>query len=97
MLSPSSEKAPQSPNIRDLKQLIAERRIDFRPVPGQAMRLLLSKPEIIAFGSLTSVAQACSVSGTTIIRLASRSGYSNFKEMRAAFRQYLISIAPTNQ
>lgn len=77
--------------------MIAERRIDFPPVPGQAMGLLLSKPDIIAFGSLKSVAQACHVSAATVVRLASRSGYSNFKEMRKAFRQYLIAVAKTNQ
>ncbi|MNL89214.1 hypothetical protein D3C87_2193950 [compost metagenome] len=61
------------------------------------MRLLLSKPEIIAFGSLQSVARTCGVSGTTIIRLASRSGYASFKEMKTAFRQYLITLARTNR
>lgn len=95
MLSSSHELV--APTIRDLKQLIAERRIDFPPVPGQAMKLLLSKPDIIAFGSLKSVAQACHVSAATVVRLASRSGYSNFKEMRGAFRQYLIAVATTNQ
>ena len=81
MLASVNEKAP--PSIRDLKQLIAERRIDFPTLLEQAMRLLLSKPEIIAFGSLQSVARTCGVSGTTIIRLASRSGYARFKEMKA--------------
>ena len=46
MLASVSEEAP--PSIRDLKQLIAERRIDFPTLLEQAMRLLLSKPEIIA-------------------------------------------------
>ncbi|AOF92680.1 hypothetical protein [Sinorhizobium sp. RAC02] len=95
MLASASVKAP--PSIRDLKQLIAERRIEFPTLLEQAMRLLLCKPEIIAFGSLQSVARTCGVSGTTIIRLASRSGYASFKEMKAAFRQYLIAGARTNQ
>lgn len=95
MLAPVSDTAP--PSIQDLKQLIAERRIDFPALLEQAMRLLLSKPEIIAFGSLQSVARTCGVSGTTIIRLASRSGYASFKEMKVAFRQHLIAIARTNQ
>lgn len=95
MLSSSGQNTP--PSIRDLKQLIAERRIDFPALPEQAMRLLLSQPEIIAFGTLQSVARSCGVSGTTIIRLASRSGYSSFKEMKGAFRQYLISVARAKQ
>jgi DNA-binding MurR/RpiR family transcriptional regulator len=95
MLSSSNLKTP--PSIRDLKQLIAQRRIDFPALPEQAMRLLLSKPEIIAFGTLQSVARTCGVSRTTINRLAARSGYSGFKEMKGAFRQHLISVARTNQ
>jgi DNA-binding MurR/RpiR family transcriptional regulator len=95
MLPSSDVKAP--PSIRDLKQLIVERRIDFPALPEQAMRLLLSRPEIIAFGTLQSVARTCGVSRTTIIRLASRSGYSSFKEMKGAFRQHLLSVARTNQ
>ncbi|MGV2077260.1 MurR/RpiR family transcriptional regulator [Rhizobium sp. 16-545-1B] len=59
------------------------------------MRLLLDHPEIVAFGTLQSVAQRCGVSGTTVTRLASRSGYSGFKEMQAAFRQHLVSLAGT--
>ncbi|NTJ68651.1 MurR/RpiR family transcriptional regulator [Agrobacterium rhizogenes] len=95
MLSSSNLKTPLS--IRELKQLIADRHIDFPALPEQAMRLLLSKPEIIAFGTLQSVARNCGVSRTTIIRLASRSGYSSFKEMKGAFRQHLLSVARTNQ
>lgn len=94
MLASASERAP--PSIREIKQLIIERRIDFPTLLEQAMRLLLSMPEIIAFGSLRSVARTCGVSGSTIIRLASRSGYSSFKEMKAAFRQHLITVARTN-
>ncbi|SCB44141.1 hypothetical protein [Rhizobium multihospitium] len=93
----SSSRLKTLPSIRDLKQLIAERRIDFPALPEQAMRLLLSKPEIIAFGTLQSVARTCGVSRTTINRLASQSGYSGFKEMKGAFRQHLISVARTNQ
>lgn len=86
----SSNKAA-SPSIRDLKQQIAERRILFSSLLEQAMRRLLSQPEIVAFGTLQSVSRKCSVSGTTIARLASHLGYSSFREMKAAFQQYLIS------
>lgn len=49
----------------------------------------MGNPEVIAFGTLRSVAHACDVSETTITRLASHSGYSSFKEMQGAFRQHL--------
>ncbi|MBD9597449.1 hypothetical protein IB270_31955 [Ensifer sp. ENS05] len=57
------------------------------------MRLLLINPDIAAFGSLSSVAQRCGVSKVTITRLASLSGYSSFREMKAAFQQHLVSVA----
>lgn len=89
---PSKGQQP-SLSIVDLKQLIAERRIAFSTRPEQAMRLLLDKPEVAAFGSLRLVAQACGVSPATITRLACLSGYSSFKDMKTAFQQYLVSTA----
>jgi DNA-binding MurR/RpiR family transcriptional regulator len=81
------------PTVSDLKQLIASRSIIY-PLSAQgAMRLLLSDPKIVAFGTLHTAAHACGVSATTMSRLASHSGYSNFKEMQAAFRQHVILLA----
>jgi DNA-binding MurR/RpiR family transcriptional regulator len=84
------------PSIVDLKQLIVERRITYPACLQRAMRLLLGNPEVIAFGTLRSVAHACDVSETTITRLASHSGYSSFEEMQGAFRQHLLVLAGTN-
>lgn len=91
----ASANGTSPPSVIELKRQIAQRRIGFPALLEQAMRLLLSRPEIVAFGTLQSVATACGVSGTTVIRLAAKAGYRSFKEMKAAFRQHLIFCART--
>ncbi len=91
MLSPTIHRTHQS--ISDLKQLIVQRRITYPASLERAMRLLLSNPDVVAFGTLRSVAHSCEVSGTTISRLARHSGYSSFKEMKEAFRKHVVLLA----
>ncbi|MBK5566235.1 hypothetical protein [Ensifer sp. SSB1] len=82
-------KKPIGPAKSWLKQRIVERRIALPASPRRAMHRILSQPEIVAFGTVKSVAAACGVSGTTIGRLCSRVGYESFGEMRRVLQKQL--------
>lgn len=88
-MKPSVNKNLQS--IADLKQRIAGGGVSFPDRQKSAMRRLLNSPDIVAFGTVQSVAAACDVSQTTIVRAAEASGYSSFSEMKKAFQQHLLA------
>ena len=73
--------------------MIASRQVVF---PGQLERVVrtaLAEPELIAFGSSYSVARACSVSQTSVVRLADVLGFASFREMKTLFEQHLRSVS----
>lgn len=53
------------------------------------MRGLLGQPDMVAFGTVRSVAAACGVSPTTVVRLSTTTVYSGFRDMKAAFQQHI--------
>lgn len=78
-------------DLDEVKRRILDRRLVF---PGQlewVMRRLLGQPDMVAFGTVRSVAAACGVSQTTVVRVATTTGYSGFRAMKAAFQQHIAS------
>ncbi|PDT43071.1 transcriptional regulator [Sinorhizobium sp. FG01] len=69
--------------------MIASREIVFPDQLERVIRHALLTPELIAFGSSNSVALACSVSPTTVVRLAGFLGFENFRDLRTLFREHL--------
>lgn len=57
-------------NLRELKAMIAKKQVVFPGERKRVMRAILDHPEIIAFGTATSIAAACGVSSATVVRLA---------------------------
>ena len=54
--------------------------------------ILLESPEDIAYITLANLSQKTSSSELTLLRFCQKLGYSNFLEMKAAFREYTQSM-----
>lgn len=59
----------------------------------QIADVLLSRPEVFAFGNLRTIEQLLDVSGITIIRFAKRLGFSGFQALQAAVRSNYLTRA----
>jgi DNA-binding MurR/RpiR family transcriptional regulator len=76
-------------NFSELRSMIATKSVIFPDQVKSVVRKALAEPELIAFGSTYSVAAACSVSQTTVVRLAGLLGFASFGELRTLFREHL--------
>ena len=56
----------------------------------------LQHPDIMAFGTCSSIARGAGVSPTTVSRLAAALGYCSFREMRMVFRNDLLRAGSTD-
>ncbi|WEX86693.1 transcriptional regulator [Sinorhizobium garamanticum] len=81
-------------SLLELNLLIASRKIILPPRLERVLRGTLANPDIVAFGTARSVAAACSVSSTTVVRLACLLGFRSFRELRELFRQHLRDQRP---
>ncbi|WP_088675064.1 MurR/RpiR family transcriptional regulator [Rhizobium sp. R339] len=89
MLQDKGHRPPAT--LRELKCFIAKRQLVFPNSLEQVARLMLERPEIIAFESAAAIARRCSVSQTTVHRLAQHIGFRTFGELRAMVREHLRS------
>ncbi|MDW9366463.1 MurR/RpiR family transcriptional regulator [Sinorhizobium meliloti] len=76
-------------NLRELKAMIAKKQVVFPGERKRVMRAILDHPEIIAFGTATSIAAACGVSSATVVRLAGHLGFRKFRDFKNLFRDHL--------
>jgi DNA-binding MurR/RpiR family transcriptional regulator len=87
-MSCRSGRMPPS-NLRELKAMIAKKQVVFPGERKRVMRAILDHPEIIAFGTATSIAAACGVSTATVVRLASHLGFRKFRDFKNLFCDHL--------
>ncbi|WP_248448611.1 transcriptional regulator [Sinorhizobium meliloti] len=86
----TKRREPATPkNLSDLRSMIAARSVIFPDLVESVVRKALAEPELIAFGSTYSVAAACSVSQTTVVRVSGLLGFASFGELRTLFREHL--------
>lgn len=76
-------------DIKQLKSLIARRVVVLSDQQELVTRLVLSNPEIIAFGSANRLAAACQVSPSTVARVVHAFGFDAFRDFRELFRRHL--------
>ncbi|WP_026613101.1 MurR/RpiR family transcriptional regulator [Ensifer aridi] len=88
-----SEATRPPTNVTELKGLIASRALKLPKQLEQVARLALARPDVVAFGSARSIAVACSVSPTTVARLATALGFDSFREFKLFFQQHLRGTA----
>ena len=68
------------------------------PSEQRAALLLEKDPPKVAFGSLAEVARAAGTSGPTVVRLASKLGFSGFAEMKDSIQEELsLRLAPASE
>jgi hypothetical protein len=82
-------KARPGPPLRcaELKAMIATRRVVLPLQMELVARLALERPEVVAFGTITSIATATSVSPTTVVPAAHILGFASFRELRSFLRE----------
>ncbi|XAZ26114.1 MurR/RpiR family transcriptional regulator (plasmid) [Sinorhizobium sp. B11] len=78
--------------MHDLKNLIAAKMIVFTPQSERVARLVLKRPEVVAFGTTLSIAAECRVGPTTVCRVARLAGFDNFADFKDLFRQHFKSM-----
>src|SRR3984957_19815277 len=67
------------------------------PSEERAAQLLEKDSPKVAFGSLAEVARAAGTSGPSVVRLASKLGFSGFAEMKEAIQEELsLRLAPAS-
>ncbi|TFE93232.1 hypothetical protein B5M44_25500 [Shinella sumterensis] len=77
--------------------MIARKDVVFPQELERLMRAALDRPDIVAFGTSSSIAELFGVSTTTVIRLAAHLGFANFRAMRELFRAYLRQTAASKR
>jgi DNA-binding MurR/RpiR family transcriptional regulator len=80
-------------NVTELKGMFASRALKLPKQLEQVARLALERPEVVAFGSARLIAVACSVSPTTVTRLATALGFDSFRDFKLFFQQHLRRTA----
>lgn len=73
----------------ELKRAIACRDVTFPFRVENVAKRVLAKPELIAFGSTTSIANDCGVSTSTVMRFVAHIGFHEIAEARTIFRNGL--------
>ncbi|WP_286161687.1 MurR/RpiR family transcriptional regulator [Sinorhizobium sp. NFACC03] len=81
-------------DVTELRGMFASKDVMLPKQLERVARMALAKPDLVAFGSARSVATACSVSATTVTRLATVLGFDNFRDLKTFFRQHLRSVSP---
>ncbi|ABC91136.1 hypothetical conserved protein [Rhizobium etli CFN 42] len=80
-------------DIGELKSMIVAAGLRLPEQQERVARIALVRPEMIAFGTISSVAIECHVSPSTVARVATSLGFDSFKEFKACFRQHLRNIS----
>ncbi|NLS20022.1 MurR/RpiR family transcriptional regulator [Rhizobium sp. P40RR-XXII] len=91
----TSLKKPES--IGELKAMIVRSRLRLPEQQERVARAILARPDIVAFGTISSVASTCVVSPSTVVRVANALGFETFKEFKLFFRQYLRSVSASGR
>jgi DNA-binding MurR/RpiR family transcriptional regulator len=53
------------------------------------LRLALSRPDVVAFSTVKTLAESASVSHASVMRAAKYLGFGSFTDFRNLFRQYV--------
>ncbi|MGY5810037.1 MurR/RpiR family transcriptional regulator [Rhizobium sp. LEGMi198b] len=84
-------------SVSELKGMIVAAGLRLPEQQERVARTALARPDIVAFGTISSLASECVVSPSTVMRVAGALGFDNFKEFKLLFQQHLRSIAASNR
>ncbi len=88
-LTKMSQATKPPTDVTELKGMFASRALRLPKQLEQVARLALARPDVIAFGSVRSIAAVCSVSPTSVTRLAAALGFDSFRDFKLFFQQHL--------
>lgn len=84
-------KTPTS--IQEMKGLIVTSGLRLTEQQERVARTVLARPDIVAFGTIGSLASECAVSPSTVVRVANSLGFDTFSQFKRVFRTHLLSEA----
>lgn len=76
-------------SFAELKGMIAATEPKLSKNQERLARTAVAHPEIVAFGTVHSLADHCAVSQSTVMRLAISLGFGSFREFRQVFRHHI--------
>jgi DNA-binding MurR/RpiR family transcriptional regulator len=85
----SQSQRPPPKDLSEIKQRIVSGEVVFSDGSERFLRTVLADPALVAFGTVESVARACSVSPATLARAVHACGFTGFRDMRTVFRQHV--------
>lgn len=80
-------------DLAALKSAIASQSIALSYHHLRIVRVAFERPELIAFGTASSVADIFAVSPSTVMRLTKALGFARFRDFRTLFREHLRTTA----
>jgi DNA-binding MurR/RpiR family transcriptional regulator len=75
--------------MMDVAERIGLRRDELSPAERQVAEVVLRDPQGVAFGTVAQVASLADTSGASVVRLATRLGYTGFSELQGAVQAAL--------
>lgn len=75
--------------VLDLESMLAVQGVALSFRQERVARFAVAYPEIVAFGTANSLAVRCSVTQSTVVRLAISLGFESYREFRRVFRQHV--------
>lgn len=82
-------KTPTS--IYEMQDLITTTGLRLSEQQERVARTILTRPHIVAFGTIGSLAGECAVSPSTVVRVANSLGFDTFRQFKRVFRAHLLS------
>jgi hypothetical protein len=79
-----------TPEVNAILSRIRELQSDLPPKARQIAALIIARPEIVVYMSMTDFSEACGVSEGTIVAFCRRVGASGFQELKIVLAQDLI-------
>ncbi|MGD9796243.1 MAG: MurR/RpiR family transcriptional regulator [Acidimicrobiia bacterium] len=73
----------------ELDRLIAERAEQLTAAERRAADVVLSRPQVVAFGTVAELAATAGTSGATVVRLAAKLGFDGFTALQAVVQRDL--------
>jgi DNA-binding MurR/RpiR family transcriptional regulator len=84
-----SEPSRKAADAVDVAALIESERDRLSPAERRVADVVLARPELIAFGTVASIAAAAATSGASVVRLSSRLGLDGFSALQSAVQATL--------
>ncbi|HEY0122630.1 MAG TPA: RpiR family transcriptional regulator [Rhizobium sp.] len=76
-------------SFADLKKAVVARRVIFPRLVESVAKKVIEHPELMAFDSAPSIARACGVSTSTVMRFITHIGFRDVAKARGIFREEL--------